>query len=726
MKRVPLSEVKDQLSKYLRLANDEEIVPSNGNGGTQPSITIGSSGGEITFENLTITIPPGAFSGDQKLELSLSDKQHPFEKQEVTSLYRIMGIPEDFSKSISIALKYEGTLEDETYIAHSIEPPIEGSDTSVVFYLMECKDSSGFLLGRLQPPDQGDEAKSEHINLKSQQSNILEKWIIGTTKWAIFEDYPDYSFRIEFPNYLISDPRITNLPDNLELNKVIFESLYIKANFPKFDLPRKVLVLDNRHMNPHGLHSFLYASIGYQEYPGIPFGSLFIYKIFKDPLDETELDIQIGKTFFDLFQRYIYGTSPGPDWFSRAAYARVEELFYDPLGTFGDYFPDDLLGNEMDCFSGWGLEQFDALVPLVKYLTDKRGVKMVGYYHDLILRNYPVLEALNLVANSQANTWIPHFFQNYMEGKIYGITGDIFMKGIDGQDDLPEQGLQQVYDGEYNDLSAKIFRFNTDKPILGDDANVAFDVVSHDVDKEHLEVLIFSYDWDNNEIDFISDYSPGVKIVSNIKSLQEQNKDLLAVVVNTFKDTKNTLNKSTISLKVELKETIPLNYRKFTVKLGKVNIQKTYQDGSTTDHNNVSLELYMPFYEYGNFTGNTFSAGWKNIEGAETDSGFVEAVVVDEGQGLMLKSFEYKKIFTYDYEFTKHMTGKDIPLEVQTTSKRLYAMLKGNELTSAYKILDWAIRYYNLDGSMGSNTHWVSIRSTNTDSYLEVIFTDPE
>lgn len=26
MKRVPLSEVKDQLSKYLRLANDEEIV----------------------------------------------------------------------------------------------------------------------------------------------------------------------------------------------------------------------------------------------------------------------------------------------------------------------------------------------------------------------------------------------------------------------------------------------------------------------------------------------------------------------------------------------------------------------------------------------------------------------------------------------------------------------------------------------------------------------------
>ncbi len=26
MKRVPLSEVKDQLSKYLRLANNEEIV----------------------------------------------------------------------------------------------------------------------------------------------------------------------------------------------------------------------------------------------------------------------------------------------------------------------------------------------------------------------------------------------------------------------------------------------------------------------------------------------------------------------------------------------------------------------------------------------------------------------------------------------------------------------------------------------------------------------------
>lgn len=707
-------------------SKDEDIVPSNGNGGTQPSKTIGSSGGEITFDNLTITIPPGAFSGDHKLELSISDKEHPFDNQELTSLYQIKGIPEDFSKSISIALKYSGTLEGETYIAHSIEPPIEGSDTSIVFDLLECKDSSEYLVGKLLPPDQGDEAKSEHIKLKSQQSNIQETWIIGTTKWAIFEDYPDYSFRIDFPRYLISDPRILNLPDNLELNKVIFESLYIKANFPKFDLPRKVLVVDNSHMSPHGFHSFLYASIGNQEYPGIPFGSLFIYRIFKDPLHETELDIQIGKTFFDLFQRYIYGVSPGPDWFSRATEARVEELFYDPLGTLGDYFPDVLLGNELDCFSGWGLEQSDVLVPIVKYLTDKGGVRVVGHYHDLIHRNYPVVEALNLAANAPANTWIPLFFQNYMEGKIYGITGDIFMNGIDAQDDLPMQGVQREYAGEYNDLSAKIIRFNTDNLVLNENANVAFDVESQDVDKGHLEVMIFSFDWDNNEIEFISDYSPGVKIVGNIKSLQEQNKDLLAVVVNTYKDTKNALNKSTISLKVELKETTPLNYRRFTVRLGKVNIQKTYMDGSTTNHENVTLELYMPFNEYGSFTGNSFSAGWEVPDGNASDSGFVEAVVVDDGTGLMLKSFEYKKIYTYDFENTRHMTGTDIPLEVQTTSKRLYAMVKGNELSNAYKIEDWAIRYYNLDGSLGSNSSWVSMVSTNTDSYLEVIFTDPE
>ena len=45
-------------------SKDEEIEPTNGNGGTQPSKTIGSSGGEITFDNLNISIPPGAFSGD--------------------------------------------------------------------------------------------------------------------------------------------------------------------------------------------------------------------------------------------------------------------------------------------------------------------------------------------------------------------------------------------------------------------------------------------------------------------------------------------------------------------------------------------------------------------------------------------------------------------------------------------------------------------------------------
>jgi len=93
--------------------------------------------------------------------------------------------------------------------------------------------------------------------------------------------------------------------------------------------------------------------------------------------------------------------------------------------------------------------------------------------------------------------------------------------------------------------------------------------------------------------------------------------------------------------------------------LGKVNVQNTYLDGSTSDHDNVTLELY-------------------------------------------------------------------IPLEEQTTSKRLYALVNGNELSNAFEILDWAIRYYNADGTLRGNTHWLTMLTTNTDSYLEVIFTDPE
>ena len=193
---------------FTGCSKDEEIEPANGNGGNEPTKTIGSSGGEITYENLTVTIPPGAFSGDHKLEIGVSDKQHSFVKQGVTDLYRITGIPEDISEPLRIALKYDGALEDESYIAHSVIPAWDGTDLNYpVFSLLECKDSSGYLVGALQPIEEKNAAKSGNNNLKSLQPVFVELFIIGTTKWSTFEDYPEYSFIIHFPSHLISNPR---------------------------------------------------------------------------------------------------------------------------------------------------------------------------------------------------------------------------------------------------------------------------------------------------------------------------------------------------------------------------------------------------------------------------------------------------------------------------------------------------------------------------------------
>ena len=50
----------------------DEIPLPNGNRDTLIVKTIGSSGGIIQLDSVTITIPAGAFSGDQTLEISVS------------------------------------------------------------------------------------------------------------------------------------------------------------------------------------------------------------------------------------------------------------------------------------------------------------------------------------------------------------------------------------------------------------------------------------------------------------------------------------------------------------------------------------------------------------------------------------------------------------------------------------------------------------------------------
>jgi hypothetical protein len=291
---------------------------------------------------------------------------------------------------------------------------------------------------------------------------------------------------------------------------------------------------------------------------------------------------------------------------------------------------------------------------------------------------------------------------------------------------LPAQGIQKAYPLEYNDLSAAMFRFNTKNIGLSSNAMVAFDVESWDMEKDYLSVLIFSLDRITNDIQFISDHLSSVKIIDNIKGLEEENKDILAVVVNAYKDEKNASNQSTISLKVELKEITPSNYRRFTVRLGKVNIQYTYLDGSVENHENVTLELYMPFSTYGSFTGNNFEAGWNLKDGATTDTAFIKAVVREDEEGLTLSAFEFKRVFTYDYEFTYHMKGYSIPLTKNTVSGQLTGSLEIPDIKKNIDVVDWAIRYYNADRTLRGNTHWLSKWELTNDSYFEVIFADPE
>lgn len=75
------------------------------------SMIIGSDGGTVSFEGIQLNILPGAFDRDEEIRVLVDKSGEHTDNQNLTPLFRIEGFPDQVSKTVTVRLDLNGTVE---------------------------------------------------------------------------------------------------------------------------------------------------------------------------------------------------------------------------------------------------------------------------------------------------------------------------------------------------------------------------------------------------------------------------------------------------------------------------------------------------------------------------------------------------------------------------------------------------------------------------------------
>lgn len=110
---------------------------------------LGSDGGEIVADELTLTVPPLAFNSSTEIKIYSSTIDKPFEEDHLSKSYRIEGLPFDSDVPLKISIKYSNSSSGDNSLAMG-EETLSGEYS---YRFLESIDSNGYVTGEIPVPD---------------------------------------------------------------------------------------------------------------------------------------------------------------------------------------------------------------------------------------------------------------------------------------------------------------------------------------------------------------------------------------------------------------------------------------------------------------------------------------------------------------------------------------------------------------------------------------------
>jgi hypothetical protein len=507
--------------------------PSKGDGKAIKTETIGSEGGVLDTENFDIEIPAGAFDAEQELTVYSTSAEKPFGDNCITDLYRLVGLPETFSKPLTVHIRYQGNLSEASWVAVGMPMVSTLQYEEVTGYVLNAaRDSSGFLVGEFSPPPDG--APKTGILPYGRSADAPGSFYFGGVTGQ--GPHTTEHFQIIAPSGKADAAALARTGGYLENAYDVIGEFFGFRYDQRSSWPIQV-TLDDLSANLSLAGSCFISG----------WGANYCCLNFEDdyailPQHDNELRTTTGHEFFHLVQ-FLY--SPADNWIPgnwqkyiwlwEAASTWSEEHFV----TVPNYVSTAFEGRELAAFNGMqpagnedaGVHGYGMAV-LVKYLELKHGTDIARKIFETVRSEGPhPVDAVVLNVETPA-AWLEDFFSEFVTGNIYTMDPAFFMNAFSASLFEVKPGAPKTFQFRraYRDLSAWIYPVMLKDPAVPAGTAVRFEASGGD--PSGTEITVFEYNGAGRSTRRIA-YGVDRVTVGGIREMTDRGSHLLVMVTNT-------------------------------------------------------------------------------------------------------------------------------------------------------------------------------------------------
>ncbi|MCP4581682.1 MAG: hypothetical protein GY839_08665 [candidate division Zixibacteria bacterium] len=638
------------------------------------SETIGPDGGTFEVGKFTLTVPEGAFGADIELSLYVSDTDRPMGEYAVSKTYRIEGLPDEYSEPLHLRIKYDGTLEELSFIAFGEVKNligIEGLD--YIYDLLEAADSSGYLVGDLPATASNPGFAKTSYSSSSAAGNV--KKLILVSKYG----------RSSTGHFDIIHP--FNQGDVIDSLVQMLESAYDTVEAMEFSYHNQQWPIVVPVIHCEKGHAAFSTS---DDKPRIYVNS--------DSLEYSQISLvrsDVCSAFFMLVPYlYVDWTTVNEAehiWLHVANSLWFAEIFSDSP----DYIPPRFINYEMAPFLGMraGATNVDrsvnhgfGMTSMIEYLTQNYHESVLKRIYDGIeTGGHSPVEAVMQSIEEPVEVWWPDFFKEYLSGNLYNVAAETFMGEASGTFNIRgENDTLTTFTGSYPELSAKIYIVNLNYADIDTSAKLMFTV-----DGDSSTAMAFG--WKDGALEYFAHAE--TLVVSNLRDLIDNGYDHIVVVPVYYHYHWPNYNSSRdIELKIRVTKQQPLPYIRGRVDL-RFLIHYIRDDGYESCDSTYSKFWIADGTTSGNTFHGTLDTSWHG------DYGIGSVTITVDPLTLSVTSFAADCVEARDGSYMSYsLEGVNIPMNSNESS--LECMVEGAEtcdhITSADYYYEVGETYFDL------------------------------
>jgi hypothetical protein len=692
------------------------------------STTVGTDGGVIKSDELTLTIPAGAFSQSADINIYSSSFTDGSIDDIATKVYKIEGLPDQYSKPIDVSIKHNGNISEQSYLVvqeESYIPSLDSINASNIYF--EAVISGDSIKSQIPTIITGTAkvgSANRELNLTSSTAGFSFK-LFGISNIETHTTAGN-NFKI------IYNTSKDNATDIIVLGQYL-EDAYSKIQGLGFSYARRTkwpvtVLIEDLANNVYGLHCP--SRWGLNSYY-LKFNRINLNK-------QVEMKTTAIHEFFHLVQ-YLYDNrnflsratfKPPHHWFNEACSVWSEKLVTNS-GYISDVRTSNTLikpftglqaGSVSDAtFHGYGMSAF------IKYIEKKYGGNVLVSIYEKIFAGRHVVDAINNSINHNLFMDYNPFLREYTQGKIYtDISHDIIVNNRDDTFKIEtEKDTLKTFTANYKDLSAKLYLVSLNYKNFKDDATLEISI-----DQDLCDITVFQYPKLGGAV---TELTKGLKncVVSDLKGLMQQEKRLIVMVTNSNYISNNyTPSNKDINVKMEVKNTKIVGAE---IEIVVDNITLRYNDktnsGSggwvTTTGQGYSWWFSSGIYGFsadmgtGSLNNNVYSATFDNtFPDEQTISGNMRITFLDDPRRVNVHIDRVRTAPGWPTGIVTERTNIDY-VDVPLTTTNSFA----TERWDIYKVSGSAVSKISISYSSVSDTYdeeYVSHGTCSADAYIEI------